>query len=96
MPEAWIPIVTGSIFIIVTGAVILLRPVSKQLGEFLEVMIQEKRGELRGEESRETRKLLERLDQRLDHMEERLDFTERLLTSDRDEQPPGERAGSGG
>ncbi|MEO7670711.1 MAG: hypothetical protein ABIV28_00695 [Longimicrobiales bacterium] len=68
------------------AAVLILRPLTKQLGSFLEAMTKERiqpRAPLPLQESDSARTvlLLEHLVRRLDVMEERLDFTERLVST---------------
>lgn len=78
---AMVPI-TG---IITTGAVLILRPLSKRLGMLLEVMIQEKRRPAvapAGPELEKIRELLSGIDGRLLLIEERQDFAEALISTD--------------
>lgn len=79
--EALVPI---TFFFCVT-AVLILRPITKRLGGLLEVMTQA-RIQTRTAESTDARILatLEHMSRRIDLMEERIDFTERLVG-------PGER-----
>jgi hypothetical protein len=80
----------GITFFLSVAGVIILRPLSKRLGEFLLEMRLERRGSrLEDSELARIRSLLERMNGRLDLMEDRLDFTERLLSS-------GERRGRAG
>lgn len=69
----WAPAVFLSVLTITTGGVILLRPVARRLGDFLEVLIQEKRQAL------EARADLQGLSKRFDLLEERVHFTEGML-----------------
>jgi hypothetical protein len=82
-------IVTSLLFLVPAG-VILLRPVSKRLGDYLEAAAAAKRGASGGEltairsalERLEARVAVteERLEARLSLTEERLDFQEKLLS----------------
>lgn len=81
MGADWVPAVVGIVFFLTVGGVILLRPISKRLGEFLEVLIQEKRAEPRARGEEELRRSMEGLEDRLSLVEEKLEFTERLLAS---------------
>jgi hypothetical protein len=64
------------------AAVLILRPVTARLGNLFDAMAHEKRAEP-GEsaELARVRNVLEHVSGRLDLLEERLDFTERLLSS---------------
>ena len=76
------PALVGMTFFLSVAGVIILRPLSKRLGEFLLEMRLERRGtRLEDNEIARIRALLERMNGRLDLMEDRLDFTERLLSS---------------
>ena len=75
----------GSIFLItVSAAVILLRPIFKRLGIYLEVLAEERRRNLnqspaeRIDLARLT-STLDALDQRLSRIEDRQEFTDKLL-----------------
>jgi hypothetical protein len=74
--EALIPIT----FFMSVAAVLILRPITKKLGSLLELMTRE-RTQVRNTEVTDARvvSLLEHMSKRLDAMEERLDFTERLV-----------------
>jgi hypothetical protein len=79
--EEFIPIV---LFLCVAG-VIILRPISSKMGSLLEAMARERQPQQQvdhGEIAR-IRILVEHVAKRVDLMEERLDFTERLLTNSR-------------
>jgi hypothetical protein len=78
--EALIPIT----FFMSVAAVLILRPITKKLGGFIDVMTQE-RLPTRTADNPDARvvTLLEHMARRLDSMEERLDFTERLVDSPR-------------
>jgi hypothetical protein len=92
-------LITLSVVAGVAG-VILLKPVSRHLGEFLEAKAEERRA-LGGRGLEEMRRLfetLERLEGRMELLEERQDFTERLLKGPRtgDPQKPGDEGGDTG
>ena len=65
-------------FIITTGAVILLWPITRRLGEYLEVLAQEKRMAMRSGDSTRLQQALEEVSQRLALLEERVEFSEKL------------------
>lgn len=73
--------VTG---LLVTGLVLLLRPISTRLGKYLEVLAEERRRHLAQEpmgreDAARMVSLMDSLDQRLRQIEERQDFTDKLL-----------------
>lgn len=76
--EALIPIT----FFLSVAAVMILRPVTKKLGGFLDALTRERiqPAALERTDSRVVA-LLEHMSKRLDVMEERLDFTERLVSA---------------
>jgi hypothetical protein len=84
--EALIPI---TMFMCI-AAVMILRPVTKKLGGLLEAISRD-RTQARAEDANTTRvvALMEHMHRRLDHLEERLDFTERLVS---DRRPDGRRS----
>lgn len=73
------PMVMSVVFIITTGAVILLRPLSRRLGDLLEVMAAERKDPQLKEELAKVRELQEILSERLALLEERQEFTDALL-----------------
>lgn len=81
------PMVVLIVFMLTTGGVILLRPISKRLSDLLEIYAREKdAGAAR--ELRQMRELFETMDQRLRLIEERQDFTEKMLESGPRERIP--------
>jgi hypothetical protein len=79
------PMLVAIFFIVTTGGVILLRPISKKLGTYLEVLAEERRRALDQKapvERVDTARLtaaLERIEDRLTQVERNQDFTEKLL-----------------
>jgi hypothetical protein len=76
------------------AAVMILRPLTKQLGALMEAMTKERTQPLRApqqapqdSDSARTLALLELAVKRLDTMEDRLDFTERLVSSNQRAMP---------
>lgn len=68
------------------AAVAILRPITTKLGSLLEAMAREKKAGLKAGEdtdSARVRVLVEHMSRRLDLIEERLDFTERLISTAR-------------
>lgn len=74
------PMVVAIVFFLTVGGVIILRPIAKRIGDLLEVYAREREGGLEVE-VRQMREILETMNSRLQLMEERQDFAERLLTS---------------
>ena len=73
------PMIVGVVFLLTTGGVLVLRPIAKKLGELLEVMAREKAA-MPERDIQMLQGSLETLNQRMALMEERLDFTEKLLS----------------
>jgi len=88
------PMVIGVVFILTTGGVLILRPIAKRLGDLIEVYGREKESGLRTEVG-QMRDLLETMNARMQLLEERQDFTERLLSPGTEEgEARGARASS--
>lgn len=81
------PMVLGVVMFLTIGGVLVLRPIATRLGSLLEVMARE-RAALPPEELRHLRDSMETINQRLSLMEERQDFTERLLGRGDASTPP--------
>lgn len=79
-PNDIAPMVTFVTLIIVVGAVILLRPLAKRLGDLLEVMTAQRK-DASANEVAEIRQLLSSMESRLALLEERQSFAEALLTA---------------
>jgi hypothetical protein len=75
------PMMASIVLFIVTGAVILLRPITKRLGVYLEVLAEERRrtAVVEPADTQRIAALLEALDQRVARLEERQEFTDALL-----------------
>ena len=91
-PEILAPLILTVVLTLTVGGVVLLRPIAKRLGDIVELMIRGKQGEAEGE-LRRMGDLLETVSARMALLEERQDFTERLLGSpdraqDGEEDPP--------
>ncbi len=84
------PMVMSIVLFLTIGGVLVLRPIAKHLGAYLEALT---RQQLEGggrEDVTQLREILETMNQRLTLMEERQDFTERLLEErNRKELPRG-------
>jgi hypothetical protein len=75
------PMIVGVVFFLTVGGVLVLRPISKRIGDLLEILAREKQQGLQNDVG-QIRDLLETMNARLQLMEERQDFTERLLSGD--------------
>lgn len=72
------PMLTLIVLFITVGGVAVLRPISKRVGDLLELYARDRQQGLQNEVG-QVRDLLETLDARLQLIEERQDFTDRLL-----------------
>lgn len=72
------PMIVLVVATLTVGGVLLLRPISKRLAELLEVYAREKNAGHQGE-IRRLREVIETLDARMRLVEERQDFTDKLL-----------------
>jgi hypothetical protein len=73
------PMVIGSVMFITVGGVLVLRPISKKIGDLLEVYARDRNQGIEGD-VHQVRELLETMNARMQLLEDRQDFTERLLT----------------
>ena len=85
-PNDVAPMVIGVVFFVTTGLVLLLRPISTRLGKYLEVLAEERRRQLAQtpidrDDAARIATLLESMDQRLGQLEDRQEFTDKLLGS---------------
>ncbi|MGH7468591.1 MAG: hypothetical protein ACRENP_11575 [Longimicrobiales bacterium] len=76
---------------VVTGAVLLFRPITKRLGAYLEVLAEERRRAQMGPPADDTRVLnaLESMERRMARLEERQAFTDALLAGRKPAELPG-------
>lgn len=72
------PMIVSVVFILTVGGVAVLRPIAKRISELLELYARDKQQGLENDVG-QMRDLLETMNARLRLMEERQDFTERLL-----------------
>jgi hypothetical protein len=77
--EAIMTGIIGPLLIVTPAAVILLRPLTKKLADFLVAAAEEKRAGAAGPRLEDLRTVVDRLESRLALTEERLSFQERLL-----------------
>jgi hypothetical protein len=77
--EVIAPMIVAVVFILTVGGVAVLRPIAKRISELIELYARDKQQGLENDVG-QIRDLLETMNARLRLMEERQDFTERLLT----------------
>ena len=73
------PVLVTTVLSITIGGVMVLRPIAKRVGDLIELYVRERQDGLQGN-IHHTRDLLETMNARLQLLEDRQDFTERLLT----------------
>jgi hypothetical protein len=81
------PLIMSVVLILTVGGVLILRPIARHLGSLLEAMTREKLDGGRAQELSHVRELMETMNQRLQLMEERQEFTDRLLERGREPAP---------
>jgi hypothetical protein len=74
------PMVISVVFILTAGGVLILRPIAKRVSELLELFARDRHEGLESD-VHQMKDLLETVNARLHLMEERQDFSERLLES---------------
>ena len=72
------PMIVSIVLILTVGGVILLRPITKRLGALLDVMVLEK-SRTTSVDNRRLGETVDTINERLSLIEERQDFTERLI-----------------
>jgi hypothetical protein len=79
-PNDVAPMVMAVVLFLTVGGVLVLRPITKRLGSYLDALVDERRRQP-VEQVPDTRVVnaLENLDRRLARLEERQDFTDELL-----------------
>jgi hypothetical protein len=93
--ESLAALVVPTVFILTVGAVIILRPITKRLTELIALYSQDRQAGVLGD-VQQIRDLLETMNARLQLLEERQDFTERLLApADKAKEHPPELPRSG-
>lgn len=74
------PMIVSIVFILTVGGVMVLRPIAKRLSDLIELYARDKQSGLEVE-VHHMRDLLETMNARFQLLEERQEFTERLLSS---------------
>ena len=87
------PMFATIVLTVTVGGVLVLRPIAKRVGDLMELYVRDRK---EGVESdvHHIRALLETMNARLQLMEERQDFTERLLSPPAETPRPAQGAGS--
>lgn len=80
--EVIAPMTVAIVLILTVGGVAVLRPIAKRISELLELYARDKQSGLENDVG-QIRDLLETMNARLQLIEERQDFTERLLAGDK-------------
>ena len=80
-PDAIAPLAALFMMCVTVGGILVLRPLSKRIGDLLGAMAQDKKGVRSNDaEVAQLRATLESVNARMALLEDRLDFTERLLS----------------
>ena len=83
------PMIVAVVLILTVGGVAVLRPIAKRVSDLLELYARDRQSGLENDVG-QIRDLLETMNARLQLIEERQDFTDRLLTGERKkEETPG-------
>ena len=72
------PMIVSIVFILTVGGVLVIRPIAKRISGLLELYARDKTTGI-GNDVHQVRELLKTMNTRLQLMEERQDFTEKLL-----------------
>jgi len=80
-PHDIAPMVVGLTLIVVTGGVLVLRPLAKRLADYLDVLVSSRKAERDLPLNSRLAEVVERLDERIRLLEQRQDFTDSLLAS---------------
>lgn len=86
------PMIATVVLIVTVGGVLVLRPIAKRVADLLDVYARERQSGISGEVG-QLRDILETMNARLQLLEERQDFTDRLLSPGRGQR---ESAGAQG
>ena len=82
------PMIVAIVFFITVGGVLVLRPIAKRIGDLLEIYARDRQAGVEGE-VRQVRDLVETMNARLQLLEERQDFTDKLLAAPKKEKTDG-------
>lgn len=84
------PMIVAIVMFLTIGGVLVLRPIAKHLGAYLEALTRQQLDPGRREDLGQIRDTLDNIGQRLSLLEERQDFAERLLESRERKELPRE------
>lgn len=88
-PDAVAPMVVTIVITVTVGAVVLLRPLIKRLGMYLEVLADERRRPKQvTDDTTRIASALEGIERRLTLLEERQDFTDQLVSAEQRRKIP--------
>ena len=79
------PMVMAVTLFVVTGGVLLLRPITKRLGDYLEILAEQKRQPPPVQDDPRILAALENIERRMARLEERQAFTDALLAGKKPE-----------
>ena len=83
------PMIVSVVFILTVGGVAILRPIARRLSDLMELYARDRQSGLESD-LHQMRDLLETMNARLQLIEDRQDFTERLLEPGRARERTGE------
>jgi hypothetical protein len=83
------PVIISTVMFLTVGGVMVLRPIAKRVGDLIELYVRDRQESLHGE-ALHMRDLLETMNALLQLLEDRQDFTERLLTGQKSSDPVDE------
>lgn len=83
------PMVISSVMFVTVGGVLVLRPIAKRVGDLIELYVRDRQEGIQGD-VHQVRDLLETMNARMELLEDRQDFTERLLTGKKANDPAQE------
>jgi hypothetical protein len=88
MPIDWTevaPMIVGVVFILTFGGVMVLRPIAKRIGDLLELYARDRQSGIEAD-VHQIRELVETMSARMQLLEDRQDFTDRLLAAPKDKE----------
>jgi len=89
MPIDWnnvAPMIVAVVLFVTVGGVLVLRPIAQKAGDLMDALAREKQSGLQNDVG-QLRDIVETMSARLTLLEERLDFTERLLAGQKRPEP---------
>lgn len=74
------PTIVGSVFFLSIAGVLIFRPLTKRLGDLIEITARNRQGQQSPKDLARVTELLGQLSDRVERLEERQEFTERILS----------------